>query len=47
MYALAWAACCPPNALAISGSPSSVSIALNGCFAFQPIELKASVTPIA
>ena len=48
MYALAWAACCPPKALAISGSPSSVSIALNRKFcAFQPIELKASVTPIA
>ena len=44
---MAWAACWAPKALAISGSPSSVSTALNRKFCdFQPIELKASVTPI-
>ena len=46
MYALACAAFWAPKALAISGSPSSVSIALKRKFwEFQPIELKASVTP--
>ena len=44
--AVASAGCWLPNAFAIRGSPSSVSIALKRKFCdFQPIELNASVTP--